>query len=61
MQLTFEKVWGAERGGVGRFDSSIPLLSDDILKSECSESFLSSAKDQIKDPETGTSKEALDL
>lgn len=61
MQLSFEKVWGAETGGVGRFDFSISLLSNDILKSQCPETFLPSAKDQIKDPETETSKEALDL
>lgn len=46
-------------GGVGRFDSSIPLLSDDMLNLECSESFLKPAEDLIRDPETGSPKRHL--
>ena len=52
-----DRGWGFCRAG--SFDSSIPLLSNDILKSECSESFLSPAEDLIKDPETGSPKRSL--
>ena len=54
-----DRGWGFYR--VGRFDSSIPLLSNDILKSECSESFLGPVEDLIKDPETGSPKRSLPL
>ena len=41
-----DRGWGFYR--VGRFDSSIPLLSNDILKSECSESCLGPVEDLLK-------------
>lgn len=43
-------------GRVGRFDSSIPLLSNNILRSD---SFLNPVKDQVRDPETGPPKKHL--
>lgn len=50
---------GLVEGVVGRFDACFPLLSNDILKSESSESFLSPVKNLIKVPETGPPERPL--
>lgn len=58
--LGSEKAWVAGEGRVGRFESTVPLLSSDILKSESLDSFLSPAKDPNKHVETETPRKAQD-